>query len=72
MFPFVKNPVFDLSMKEASYLIALLEADRQTALQLLAADHFYEPSLLPRLRKFQQLLKNQQLLKDKEAYASGE
>jgi hypothetical protein len=68
----VKNPVFDLSMKEASYLIALLEADRQTALQLLAADHFYEPSLLPRLRKFQQLLKNQQLLKDKEAYASGE
>jgi len=63
---FVKNPVFDLSMKEASYLIALLEADRQTALQLLAADHFYEPSLLPRLRKFQQLLKN------KELSASGE
>jgi len=58
---FVKNPVFDLSMKEASYLIALLEANRQTALQLLAADHFYEPSLLPRLRKFQQLLKNKGL-----------
>jgi len=57
----MKNPVFDLSMKEASYLIALLEADRQTALQLLAADHFYEPSLLPRLRKFQQLLKNKGL-----------
>jgi len=57
----VKNPVFDLSMKEASYLIALLEANRQTALQLLAADHFYEPSLLPRLRKFQQLLKNKKL-----------
>ena len=48
-------------MKEASYLIALLEANRQTALQLLAADHFYEPSLLPRLRKFQQLLKNKEL-----------
>jgi len=32
----------------------------------LAADHFYEPSLLPRLRKFQQLLKN------KELSASGE
>jgi len=62
----VKNPVFDLSMKEASYLIALLEADRQTALQLLAADHFYEPSLLPRLKKFQQLMKN------KELSASGE
>ena len=58
---FVKNPVFDLSMKEASYLIALLEANRQTALQLLAADHFYEPSLLPRLRKFQQLLKNKEI-----------
>lgn len=57
----MNNPVFDLSMKEASYLIALLEADRQTALQLLAADHFYEPSLLPRLRKFQQLLKNKEL-----------
>jgi hypothetical protein len=58
--------MFDLSIKEASYLIALLEADRQTALQLLAADHFYEPSLLPRLKKFQQLMKN------KELSASGE
>jgi hypothetical protein len=57
----VKNPVFDLSIKEASYLIALLEADRQTALQLLAADHFYEPSLLPRLKKFQQLMKNKEI-----------
>jgi hypothetical protein len=59
----VKNPPFDLSLKEASYLIALLEANRQTALQLLAADHFYEPSLLPRLKKFQQLLKHQQIVK---------
>lgn len=54
---------FDLSWKEASYLVALLEADRQTALQLLAADHFYEPSLLPRLKKFQQKLKVEQLAK---------
>jgi hypothetical protein len=54
---------FDLSLKEASYLVALLEADRQTALQLLAADHFYEPSLLPRLKKFQQMLKVEQLVK---------
>jgi hypothetical protein len=45
-------------------LIALLEADRQTALQLLAADHFYEPSLLPRLKKFYQMLKTQQLMKE--------
>jgi hypothetical protein len=59
----VKNPPFDLSLKEASYLIALLEANRQTALQLLAADHFYEPSLLPRLKSFQQLLKHQQIVK---------
>jgi len=60
----VKKTLFDLSLKEASYLIALLEADRQTALQLLAADHFYEPSLLPRLKTFQQLLKNQQPVKE--------
>jgi hypothetical protein len=60
----VKKTLFDLSLKEASYLIALLEADRQTALQLLAADHFYEPSLLPRLKTFQQLLKNQQTVKE--------
>ena len=45
-------------------MIALLEADRQTALQLLAADHFYEPSLLPRLKKFYQVLKAQQLMKE--------
>jgi len=60
----VTNPPFDLSIKEASYLIALLEADRQTALQLLAADHFYEPSLLPRLKKFYQLLKTRQAMKE--------
>jgi hypothetical protein len=36
-----------LSQKEATFLVALLEADRQTALQLLAAEHFYQPSLLP-------------------------
>jgi choline kinase len=34
-------------------LLALLEADKQTALQLLAADHFYEPKLLPKLRNAQ-------------------
>jgi hypothetical protein len=52
---------FDLSLKETTYLVALLEADNQTALQLLSADHFYEPSLLPRLKKHQQSLKQQQL-----------
>lgn len=54
---------FELSSKDAAYLIALMEADRQTALQLLAADHFYQPSLLPRLKKFQQALKREQTMK---------
>ena len=57
---------FELSFKEASYLVAVLEANRQTALQLLAADHFYQPSLLPRLKKFQQMLKNEHLMQQKE------
>jgi hypothetical protein len=43
---------FELSAKEAWYIHALLESNKETALQLLAADYFYEPSLLPRLRKF--------------------
>jgi len=51
----------EISFEEASYLVALFEADRQTALKLLAADHFYEPSLLPRLRKVQRQLKNERL-----------
>ena len=55
---------FELSIEEASYLIAVLEADRQTALRLLAADHFYEPSLLPRLLKFQKTEKRLKAEKD--------
>ncbi|NBV28018.1 hypothetical protein EBS02_03220 [bacterium] len=55
---------FELSLKEVSYLIAILEGNRQTALQLLAADHFYQPSLLPRLKKFQQMLKSEKMLKN--------
>lgn len=50
----------ELNYKEVQFLVALLEGDRQTALQLLAAEHFYQPSLLPRLRKIQQTLKKQQ------------
>jgi hypothetical protein len=50
---------FDLSDKEAAFLLALLESNKQTALQLLAAEHFYQPSLLPRLRKFTQEQKRQ-------------
>jgi hypothetical protein len=48
-----------LSQKEATFLVALLEADRQTALQLLAAEHFYQPSLLPKLKKTERELKKQ-------------
>ena len=50
---------FDLSDKEAAFLLALLESNKQTALQLLGAEHFYQPSLLPRLRKFTQEQKRQ-------------
>jgi hypothetical protein len=50
---------FHLSKKEAVFLLALLEGNKQMALQLLAADHFYQPSLLPRLRKLTQSMKNQ-------------
>jgi hypothetical protein len=46
-----------LSIKETTFLVALLEADRQTALQLLAAEHFYQPELLPKLRKLERTLK---------------
>jgi hypothetical protein len=57
---------FELSSKDAAYLIALLESNKQTALQLLAADHFYQPSLLPRLKKFQQMLKREREMKEKQ------
>lgn len=47
----------ELEHKEVVFLLALLEADRQTALQLLAADHYYEPRLLPKLRKLERALR---------------
>ncbi len=53
---------FELNFQEAQFLLAIFEGDRQTALQLLAAEHFYQPSLLPRLRKVYQVLKKQQKL----------
>jgi hypothetical protein len=55
---------FDLSDKEAAFLLALLESNKQTALQLLAAEHFYQPSLLPRLRKFTQEQRRQSASQD--------
>ncbi len=47
----------EISSKELAFLLALLEADRQTALQLLAAEHIYKPSLLPRLQQLQRQAK---------------
>ena len=47
----------ELSGKELSFLLALLEADRQTALQLLAAEHAYKPTLLPKLHEAERVLK---------------
>lgn len=49
-----------LNYQEAQFLVAILESDRQTALRLLAADHFYQPSLLPKLIKVRQVLKRKQ------------
>ena len=58
-----RKTVIELSFQEATFLVALLESDRQTALQLLHAEHFYRPSLLPRLNKVLLQLKQQQQLK---------
>ena len=47
----------ELSTKELAFILALLEADRQTALQLLAAEHAYKPTLLPKLREAEKVVK---------------
>ena len=47
----------EISNKELAFLLALLEADRQTALQLLAAEHAYKPTLLPKLRDAEKVVK---------------
>lgn len=65
----------ELSRQELTFLLALLESDKQTALQLLAADHFYEPKLLPKLRNAERDAKEQQRLlkelKEREAELLG-
>lgn len=50
----------DLSLKEASFLVMLLQSDNQTALKLLAAEYYYQPVLLPKLEKLERALKAQQ------------
>lgn len=47
----------EFSSRELAFILALLEADRQTALQLLAAEHAYKPTLLPKLREAEKVLK---------------
>lgn len=52
----------ELTDKELAFILALLEADRQTALQLLAAEHAYKPALLPKLRNAEKVVKAMQNL----------
>jgi hypothetical protein len=47
----------ELSSKEVIFLVALLTADRQTALQLLATEHAYKPRLLPKLQEARKIAK---------------
>lgn len=54
----------ELTKQELAFFLALLEGSKQTALQLLAADHFYEPKLLPKLRQAQKEIKTQETLLD--------
>jgi hypothetical protein len=53
----LKKIGIDLSEKELTFILALLEADKQTALQLLAAEHAYKPFLLPKLLEAQKVIK---------------
>lgn len=59
----------NLTMQETQFLITLLEngtTSKQTCLQLLAAEHLYIPTLLPRLQSHVKRLK--QIEKLEQAY----
>ena len=63
----------DLTMQETKFLIALLEngtTSKQTCLQLLAAEHLYIPTLLPKLqahaKRLKQIASLEQMLHDGE------
>lgn len=47
----------ELSAKEIIFLVTLLQANKQTALQLLAAEHAYKPRLLPKLKEAHKVVK---------------
>jgi len=54
-----------LTMQETKFLIGLLENGRtskQTFLQLLAAEHLYIPTLLPKLKAHAKRLKSEEQL----------
>lgn len=54
-----------LTMQETKFLIALLEngtTSKQTSLQLLAAEHLYVPTLLPKLRDYAKRLDKLEVL----------
>lgn len=52
----------ELTKEEVVFLLALLESNKQTALQLLAAEHIYKPELVPKLYKLDRTFKQQQKL----------
>jgi len=54
----------ELTKEELTFLLLLLEANRQSALQLLAAEHLYMPSLLPKLRNAEKVVKAMQNLSE--------
>jgi hypothetical protein len=54
-----------LTIQETKFLVALLENDpvsRQTSLQLLASEHLYIPTLLPKLKAHAKRLKEEEQL----------
>lgn len=54
----------NLTMQETQFLIALLgngTTSKQTCLQLLAAEHLYIPTLLPKLQAHAKMLRQAEL-----------
>lgn len=56
--------IVEFSRQELTFLLTLLQSDRQTALQLLAAEHAYKPSLLPKLENAYKALKRNETESD--------
>lgn len=54
----------ELCDKEIAFLIGILDTDKQTALQLLAAEHAYRPSLLPKFHAANKMMKAMKRIQD--------